>query len=95
MQRLRPVLFSTQAQVRISWVLLAVAIVGWPMSALTWARDEPQFILGLSWFALILGSYNTLLTAYVNKEVKVQAQRADVEAEQVNVTTNGGPHGTP
>lgn len=38
----------------IAWAVLVICIIGWPVSALTVASDEPQFVLGLSWVALIL-----------------------------------------
>jgi hypothetical protein len=50
------------------------SLIGWPLSALTWAKDEPQFVLGLSWMALIIGSYNTIITAMVNKEVRSEEE---------------------
>jgi len=65
-------ILSTKAQLVISWICLVVALVGWPVSALTWARDEPAFILGLSWLALVLTSYGNIVSAQVNKEVSVK-----------------------
>lgn len=55
-------------RVRFAIILLAVCVVGWPLSALTLARDEPQFILGLSWFALILTALNIIATTDVRNE---------------------------
>jgi hypothetical protein len=57
-------------QVRVigSWVLLCGSIVGWPLSALTVARDEPPFILGLSWLAIILTSLDLLTSSQVHQE---------------------------
>lgn len=46
-------------------VLLVLTIVGWPVSALTWARGEPPFILGLSWLALSLTALDILATTDV------------------------------
>lgn len=39
---------------RVAWSVLIACVVGWPISAFTVASSEPPFILGLSWFALIL-----------------------------------------
>lgn len=39
---------------RLAWGVLIACILGWPLSAFTVAANEPPFILGLSWFALIL-----------------------------------------
>jgi hypothetical protein len=60
-------LISPKAQLWISWVLLIGSVLAWPATALTVFRDEPQGILGLSWFAIILGAYNTIVTTQVNK----------------------------
>lgn len=51
-----------------SWVLLIASLIGWPLSALTWARDEPQFILGLSWLAITLTALDLLTTSQVHEE---------------------------
>jgi hypothetical protein len=48
--------------------LLIGSLIGWPVSALTWAADEPQFILGLSWLALTLTALDILATT----DVRVQ-----------------------
>lgn len=47
--------------------LIAAALIGWPASALTVARDEPQFVLGLSWLAILLTSFDFLTTARVHE----------------------------
>lgn len=49
----------------LGWSLLVVCVVGWPATALTVFRAEPQGILGLSWAALILTAVDILLTAEV------------------------------
>lgn len=61
---------STQIVIWTSWVLLFVSIVGWPLTALTVAKGEPPFILGLSWFAIIYAAANTLLTAYTKRSAE-------------------------
>lgn len=45
-----------------AWVLLIGSLIGWPLSAFTWAKNEPQFILGLSWLAIILTAVDILGT---------------------------------
>jgi len=50
-----------------AWLCLVVSILGWPASALTIAKDEPPFVLGLSWFAIIQGSFIFLVQTYVKK----------------------------
>lgn len=57
-----------RARVALAWVLLGGSIIGWPLSALTLARDEPPFVLGLSWLAILLTSLDLLTTAQVHHE---------------------------
>lgn len=51
---------SGHAQITISWVMLLGCLVMWPIAATTWARDEPQFVLGLSFLALIYEAFNAI-----------------------------------
>jgi hypothetical protein len=62
-------LMSPRAQVILAWVLLIGSLIGWPVSQLTVASTEPPFILGLSWFAIVLGAWNTIVTTAVNRTV--------------------------
>ena len=55
-------------------VLLAVSLIGWPVSALWLATSEPQFVLGLSWLALTLTALDIAATTDVRAE-----QDEDVE----------------
>jgi uncharacterized membrane protein YfcA len=59
---------SPRARVRSAWGLLVVSLIGWPVSALTFASGEPQVVLGLSWFAITLTALNVVVTADVRKE---------------------------
>jgi hypothetical protein len=52
----------------LSWAVLAVCVIAWPVTSLTVFRGEPQGVLGLSWVALILSAANTILTAIVNRK---------------------------
>lgn len=52
----------------VAWALLVGSVVGWPLSAITWAKDEPQFILGLSFLAIILTAWDILQTSHVRNE---------------------------
>jgi hypothetical protein len=52
---------------QFGWILLILSLVGWPISAVTWARHEPQTVLGLSWGAITLTALDILLTAQVHK----------------------------
>ncbi len=57
-----------RARTTAAWLLLAGSVIGWPLSALTVARDEPPFVLGLSWLAIILTSADLLSTSQVHEE---------------------------
>jgi uncharacterized membrane protein YfcA len=57
-----------RVEVALAWFLLVGSLVGWPLSALTWARDEPQFILGLSWLAITLTAMDLLKTSRVHRD---------------------------
>jgi hypothetical protein len=43
-------------------------LVGWPISALTFAAGEPPAILGLSWLAITLTALDILSTQDVRRE---------------------------
>jgi hypothetical protein len=53
--------------ITFAWVCLVVSVLGWPASALTFAKDEPPFVLGLSWFAIIQGSFIFLVQSYIKR----------------------------
>ena len=48
--------------------LIVVTLIGWPASCLTVAKDEPPFILALSWLAITLTAVDVALTTDVRKE---------------------------
>lgn len=50
---------------RVALFLLVASMIGWPLSALTFARNEPPFILGLSWFAITVTCLDVLCTSDV------------------------------
>lgn len=49
-------------------VLLVASIIGWPITAMTVFKEEPQGILGLSWLAIILTMLDVVLTADVRNK---------------------------
>ena len=53
--------------IALTWAMLIGSMIGWPLSALFVAKDEPQFVLGLSWLAIILTALTALLGAYVKQ----------------------------
>lgn len=60
---------SPAHKVKFAWFLLIGSLIGWPVSAVTWASEEPPFILGLSWFAITLTALDVLFTADVRSEI--------------------------
>jgi hypothetical protein len=59
-----------RAEVALAWILLIGSLIGWPLSALTWARDEPPFILGLSWAAITLTAMDLLKTSRAHRDAE-------------------------
>ena len=59
---------NPDTRIRFGWVLLISSLVGWPLSALTVARHEPQFVLSLSWLAIVLTALDYLEIAKTRKE---------------------------
>lgn len=57
-----------RAEVTLAWALLIGSLVGWPLSALSFAKDEPQFILGLSWLAITLTAMDLLKSSRVHRD---------------------------
>jgi uncharacterized membrane protein YfcA len=60
---------SKRLEIALAWTLLLGSLIGWPLSALTWARHEPQFILGLSWLAITLTAADLLKSSRVHRDV--------------------------
>ena len=48
----------------IAWLMLAGGLIGWPLAAFWLAKDEPQFVLGLSFLALLYEAFNALQIAH-------------------------------
>jgi uncharacterized membrane protein YfcA len=57
-----------RAEVILAWTLLVGSLIGWPLSAFTVARNEPQFILGLSWLAITLTAMDFLKSSRVHRD---------------------------
>lgn len=51
-----------------AYILLIASCIFWPISAFTWAKDEPTFVLSLSWAAIVLTAIDILSTQDVRKE---------------------------
>lgn len=52
----------------LAWALLVGSLIGWPLSALWLAKNEPPFVLGLSWLAITVTALDLLATT----DVRVQ-----------------------
>lgn len=61
---------SPQAQVNISWFIIISSFIGWPLTAVTVAKNEPFVILSISWLALIYAGYSSLVTANADKHIR-------------------------
>lgn len=59
---------NPKVRVKAAWILFILCILGWPISALTWAKEEPPFILGLSWMALAITALDIVATTDVRKK---------------------------
>lgn len=59
-------------EVILAWTLIAACVIGWPLSQMTIARDEPPFTLGLSWLAILLTALDYLKNSRAHKETKEQ-----------------------
>jgi hypothetical protein len=53
---------------RAALALVGITLIGWPLSAFTWAANEPQFILGLSWMAITITAADVWATTDVRAE---------------------------
>lgn len=61
-------MISPGARRRAAAGLVVVTVAGWPLSALWLAKDEPPFVLGLSWAALTLTALDILATSVVREQ---------------------------
>lgn len=61
---------SVKARLYAAWFLLGGSMIGWPLSQMTIARDEPPFILGLSWLAIILTAADLVSTTDVRGQTE-------------------------
>lgn len=61
---------SPITRLRIAWVIIALSIVGWPLSGVTFAAGEPPAILGLSWLAITITALDVVSTSDVSAEQK-------------------------
>lgn len=57
-----------RARTITAWILLIGSLIGWPASMLTVARDEPPFVLSLSWMAIIIEAASLLTASQVRED---------------------------
>jgi hypothetical protein len=57
-----------KTEVWLAGALLVLSILGWPISALTFAKGEPPTVLGLSWFAITLTAADYFKNARAHKD---------------------------
>lgn len=51
-----------------AFVAIDAIIILWPLSLFTFAKDEPPFILSLSWMALLIEAFSLLTASQVHEE---------------------------
>lgn len=59
---------SPRLRKRIAGCMVLVTLIAWPITQLTVARNEPPFVLALSWFAITLTALDVYFTADVRNE---------------------------
>ena len=57
-----------RARVVAAWVLLIGSLIGWPLSMIWWAKDEPPFVLSLSWLAIVIEALSLLTASQIHEE---------------------------
>lgn len=60
----------SRARTVAAWVLLIGSLIGWPVSMLTVAADEPPFVLSLSWMAIVIEAASLLTSSQIHEEQK-------------------------
>jgi len=58
-----------RAEVWFGWFLLFASLVLWPVSAFTFAKDEPKTVLALSWIAITLTAWDVVKSSRVHAQV--------------------------
>lgn len=54
----------------LSWTLFLGSLIGYPVAAWTFAKDEPPVVLFLSFLAITLEGFNGVQIAHDSKEKK-------------------------
>jgi hypothetical protein len=61
---------SPQVRRIAAGIVFVASLIGWPVSAFTFAKNEPMTVLGLSWLAITL----TAVDVWVTSDVRVQQE---------------------
>jgi hypothetical protein len=59
---------SPKVRVYAAWVILAATLILWPVSMISFAKDEPPVVLSLSWLAITITAADLLSTSDVRRE---------------------------
>lgn len=59
---------ARKARIILAWILLVGSLIGWPVSMFTVAKDEPPFVLSLSWLAITLAAAELLTSSQVHRD---------------------------
>lgn len=59
---------ARKARIVLAWILLVGSLIGWPVSMFTVAKDEPPFVLSLSWLAITLAAAELLTSSQVHRD---------------------------
>lgn len=78
-ERIRNWWRSRAVQVKFALCLLVASIIGWPVSAMTFARNEPATVLGLSWLAISITALDVLFTSRVHETQTAEDVEPDDE----------------
>ncbi len=57
-----------RARTVAAWFLLVGSAIAWPVSHLTFAKDEAPITLALSWFAILLVALDLLTTSQMAEQ---------------------------
>lgn len=55
-------------RVKFAALLLLISLIGWPVSSVTFAKNEPPTVLGLSWLAISITALDVLFTSQVHEK---------------------------
>lgn len=74
LDRVEDVIFSRRVIQSTAWFAFLGGIAGWPITAITIFKSEPQGILGLSWMAIIYTGFQILQQMHTQKLVENNGQ---------------------